>query len=139
MKKAATNPVRILPLKEVRDRIPYSAVQIWRKESAGDFPRRVRLGANRVGWLESEIDAWIAAKIGSRGWRPFEEARAYARSLKLKGSNEWRVFSASSDRPADIPSSPDQVYKDQGWASWGDWLESEIEAWISSKIGERGL
>ena len=98
-----------------------------------------------IEWIElahgsnAEIDAWIAAKIGSRGWRPFEEARAYARSLKLKGSNEWRVFSASSDRPADIPSSPDQVYKDQGWASWGDWLESEIEAWISSKIGERGL
>lgn len=67
MKSAATNPVRILPLKEVRARIPYSSVQIWRKESAGEFPRRVRLGANRVGWLESEIEAWIASKIGERG------------------------------------------------------------------------
>ena len=67
MKSAATNPVRILPLKEVRSRIPYSSVQIWRKESAGEFPRRVRFGANRVGWLESEIEAWISSKIGERG------------------------------------------------------------------------
>jgi predicted DNA-binding transcriptional regulator AlpA len=49
MKNTETNPIRILPLKEVRLRIPYSSVQIWRKENAGEFPRRVRLGANRVG------------------------------------------------------------------------------------------
>ena len=67
MKSTLTNPVRILSLKDVRSRIPYSSVQIWRKEHAGEFPRRVQLGANRVGWLESEIEDWIANKIGSRG------------------------------------------------------------------------
>ena len=24
--------------------------------------------------------------------------------------------------PSDIPASPDNVYKDKGWISWGDWL-----------------
>jgi len=27
------------------------------------FPRPVRLGARAVGWVESEIDAWLAARI----------------------------------------------------------------------------
>jgi len=66
MKNATTTPIKILSNKEVRSRIPYSSVQIWRKENAGEFPRRVKLGANRVGWIESEIENWIASKIGER-------------------------------------------------------------------------
>ena len=67
MKTAETNPIRILPLEEVRLRIPYSSVQIWRKENAGEFPHRVRLGANRIGWVESEIEAWLSSKLGECG------------------------------------------------------------------------
>ena len=61
-----TSPMKILSNKEVLSRVPYSSVQIWRKENAGEFPRRVKLGANRVGWIESEIESWIASKIAER-------------------------------------------------------------------------
>ena len=66
MKTAATTPTIIISDKVVRSRVPYSSVQIWRKEKAGEFPRRVKLGANRVGWIESEIESWISSKIGER-------------------------------------------------------------------------
>ena len=66
MKNAATTPTIIISDEEVRSRIPYSSVQIWRKEKAGEFPRRVKLGANRVGWIESEIESWISSKIAER-------------------------------------------------------------------------
>jgi prophage regulatory protein len=46
--------------------VPYSKVQLWRKEKVGDFPKRVRLGGSRDGWVESEIDEWIAARIAAR-------------------------------------------------------------------------
>jgi prophage regulatory protein len=46
--------------------IPYSRVHIWRLERAGDFPKRVPIGRARHGWLETEIDAWIKAKIAAR-------------------------------------------------------------------------
>ena len=55
-------------------------------------------------------------------WRDFEEARDYARSLGLKSKEEWKEWSKSGDRPPDIPSEPDRVYKDEGWLSWGDFL-----------------
>jgi len=29
----------------------------------GSFPLSVRLGANRVGWLQSDVEAWIHARI----------------------------------------------------------------------------
>jgi prophage regulatory protein len=31
------------------------------------FPKPIRLGASSVGWLESEIDSWIAARAQARG------------------------------------------------------------------------
>jgi prophage regulatory protein len=30
------------------------------------FPRPIRLGLNSVGWLESEVDAWIAKQADRR-------------------------------------------------------------------------
>ena len=61
------NVDRIVSAKERRQFIPYSDMQIWRLEKAGEFPRRIRLGANRVGWSLSELQAWIAAKKNARG------------------------------------------------------------------------
>jgi prophage regulatory protein len=46
--------------------IPWSDMHLGRLEKRGEFPRRVRLGANTVGWLESEIDAFLAAKAAER-------------------------------------------------------------------------
>lgn len=53
----------ILRLSEVQKRVPYSRSTIYLKVSRGEFPRPVNLGARAVGWLESEIDEWIAARI----------------------------------------------------------------------------
>lgn len=46
--------------------IPYSGAHIARLEAAGQFPRRVRLGQNRVVWLVSEIEEWLDARIAKR-------------------------------------------------------------------------
>ena len=54
--------------------------------------------------------------------RGFEEARCYARSLGLKSHKDWQEWRKSGLRPRDIPSRPDEVYKDKGWLSWGDFL-----------------
>src|ERR1700724_1028749 len=35
---------------------------IWGLERAGAFPRRRQITANKVAWLESEVDAWIASR-----------------------------------------------------------------------------
>ena len=55
-------------------------------------------------------------------WRPFEEARKFARSLKLKNQGEWVEYCKSDERPSDIPTNPHNAYKNDGWKSLGDWL-----------------
>jgi prophage regulatory protein len=46
--------------------IPYSGQHIARLEAAGAFPKRIRLGQNRVVWLLSEVEAWLDARIAVR-------------------------------------------------------------------------
>jgi hypothetical protein len=53
---------------------------------------------------------------------PFTVARAYVRKLKLRSRKEWFAWRKSGQRPSDIPSNPDQTYRDDGWISYPDWL-----------------
>lgn len=39
-----------------------SETTIWRLERAGKFPARRKLSDNAVGWLRSEIEAWMASR-----------------------------------------------------------------------------
>ena len=60
---------KFLRLPEVLMRVPYSRSHLWRMERDGKFPKRVKLGPNRVGWLAGEIDAWINSRIIERDTR----------------------------------------------------------------------
>ena len=52
----------------------------------------------------------------------FESSREFVRGLKLKGQVEWKEYCKSSNKPEDIPTAPNQTYKNKGWVSFGDWL-----------------
>jgi len=52
---------KVLNTKQITEATGLSAVTIWRKEKAGEFPVRRQLGSRRVGWLTREIDEWLEA------------------------------------------------------------------------------
>ena len=54
-------------------------------------------------------------------FRSFEEARVFARSLKLKNIGAWQKWSKTDARPKDIPSNPAEYYQEL-WQGWGDFL-----------------
>ncbi len=54
-------------------------------------------------------------------FRPFDEARNFARQLGFGKVDEWRVWNSSGVRPFDIPGSPWVTYKHSGWAGFPDW------------------
>jgi prophage regulatory protein len=58
--------MRLLSNKEVREKVLYSRAHIARLEAEGQFPKRVRLGAARVGWVDEEIEDWIRQRIAER-------------------------------------------------------------------------
>ena len=51
---------------EIVQRIPYSQNHLRRLEAKGSFPKRIRIGANRVAWVRQEIDSWIEARLNER-------------------------------------------------------------------------
>lgn len=57
---------RILLEDEVATITRLSPVTIWRLERKKAFPRRIKLGAKRVGWIEAEVLGWIAARVADR-------------------------------------------------------------------------
>ena len=58
--------MRILSKKDLRALVLYSPAHIDRLEKAGLFPKRVQLGPCRVGWVESEVLAWLEERINKR-------------------------------------------------------------------------
>ena len=58
--------MRILSKKQVKELVLYSPQHIARMEKAGTFPKRVTLGENRVGWVETEVLDWLQTRIDNR-------------------------------------------------------------------------
>jgi prophage regulatory protein len=58
--------MRFLSKRQVRDLVLYSPQHIDRLEGAGKFPKRVKLGPCRVGWVESEVIEWMKQRIAER-------------------------------------------------------------------------
>src|SRR5215204_6507112 len=115
-----------------------------RAERPADIPRNPeRIYANK-GWQGWNDWLGLAAPRVPRlpwrarpgSWKPFEEARTFARSLKLPSTAAWRVFVRSDACPPDIPAqlppdiagTPDRVYAGGGWQGWSDWLGTPVIA-----------
>jgi 3-mercaptopyruvate sulfurtransferase SseA len=88
-----------------------------RPENIPSDPRRVYKDS---GWISFSDFSGIKRKISS-----FEEAKEFVQKLKIKSKKEWNVYSKSGNRPNNIPSNPNIIYKDSGWISFPDFLNYE--------------
>lgn len=63
-----TQQTRILRFKEVSQRTGLKHSWIYAQIRAGKFPPPIVLGKRARGWIESEVDSWIAERVqASRG------------------------------------------------------------------------
>jgi Hypothetical methyltransferase len=94
---------------------------------ANDLPTRIPSQPDKVykghGW-----NGW-ADFLGSQESEPsdrtfvsFDEAKAFAKGLGIKNFTEWARWSSSGERPPQIPSNPNFIYKHEGWSGWGNFL-----------------
>lgn len=56
---------RLISWQELARLLPYSRQHIFRLERAGQFPRRVKLGARRIAWWLPEITQWMRSRSRS--------------------------------------------------------------------------
>ena len=61
-------PKRMVTKKELKTicGVPYSPQHIARLEAVGKFPKRIQFGQQRVGWLMTEVKAWMDERIAQR-------------------------------------------------------------------------
>lgn len=55
----------------------------------------------------------------------YVEAKEIVSKFKLKTVNEWQNYISTNIIPDCLPRSPYDVYKNRGWKSWSDFLNSE--------------
>ena len=63
MNEANQPRLSILRRKQVQARTGLSPSTIYLYIKAGQFPKPVTLGPRAVGWIESEVSEWIAARM----------------------------------------------------------------------------
>jgi prophage regulatory protein len=56
-------PRKILRLPIVLDRTGLSRSTVYQRVTEERFPRPVSLGARAVGWIEADVEEWIARQI----------------------------------------------------------------------------
>ena len=58
--------MELVDAKTLRRMVLYSRQHVARLEKDGRFPKRIRLGKCRVGWLKAEIEAWLKDRMERR-------------------------------------------------------------------------
>ena len=121
--------VRTLKLRSIFEWYAYTKGQHpGRKALPGDIPHAPWYIYKKEGW--TGIRDWLGTEgmvFRRKKYRPFHQARAYVRNLRLKNVSEWRAFCRNKlpmkeRRPLDIPACPNIIYSKDGWKSYGDWL-----------------
>ena len=122
-KKKLTNHANVLPFAEARAFMhqlglkSQRAFDAWCRDSRPEFIPASPRDFYKEEW--TSIDDFLGYK---KSYRPFLEAREFARSKGFRSRREWTQFAASPEFPADIPAHPARPYTGQGWSDWGDFL-----------------
>ena len=68
MAEQIQSALKILRRRQVEQRVGLTRSPLYQRIKDGAFPAPIRLGSKAVGWLEHEIDRWLAEPVQkSRG------------------------------------------------------------------------
>ena len=108
--------------REFTHKLKLTSVRGWEKYcKSGDKPDD--MPSNPNDFYEHEWMGWsdFLNTNATRNYKNFNDAREFARKLGLKGITEWQEYCVSGNKPLNVSSRPDTVYKKE-WVDWRDWL-----------------
>jgi superfamily II DNA or RNA helicase len=95
-------------------------------EKPEDIPANPHQVYANAGWID--WGDWLGTNTvatNRRQYWPFKESRAYVQARNLKSFVGWLAYCKSGTKPESIPANPNNVYWNEGWVSWGDWLGTD--------------
>jgi prophage regulatory protein len=64
-REPSTNSLQILRLPQVCNVTGLRRSMIYQLEAEQRFPKRIKIGIRAVGWIESEVQIWVAKRIAA--------------------------------------------------------------------------
>lgn len=113
--------VRGLKLNNQKEWVNF-AKSIKRNVCMPSKPARIYKEKGWINWGD-----WLGTNIianQNKEFLVFDDARLFAHSLKLNSANQWKEYCKSGNKPFNIPSIPENTYKNKGWVSYADWLNT---------------
>lgn len=56
---------KILSKSQVVEIVGFSARTLYKEVAAGRFPRQIQITPGRVGWLQSDVQAWLDKRVAA--------------------------------------------------------------------------
>jgi len=116
--------------KELVHTLKLSSPQEWKEYCKGkrkDLDEKpINIPPNPKQYYKKEWIDWEDF-LGDSKYLSYEESKKFMHTLELKTTLEWKKYvkgelGGYENRPKNIPTAPDYVYKDEGWIDFGDWL-----------------
>lgn len=134
----ARNWVRKLELKSTRDWTKY--IKSHRPDLPtlpDEIPRAPEKKYKNEGW--SGYGDWLGTgRISNRyaSYQTYDNALKFVHALNLSNYRDWNSYCKGGmkwlpAKPADIPATPNGIYKDAGWVSWSHWLGTSKSALLT--------
>jgi prophage regulatory protein len=121
--------LRYLRLREICRRVGVGYATIYRMMAVGYFPRQVKLFGRTSLWIESEVEAFMNARIAERDQPvPTPEVSPYLRMgevMRLTKMNHAMIYAGV--RAQTFPKWADLPKRGSGW------LKTDIEAWLAAR------
>lgn len=74
--------MRIMRLEEVMTVTGFKRSSVYKYMAMGTFPKPVPLSARAVGWVSTEIEDWIQARVAERDQRSQHQPPGYFRQIR---------------------------------------------------------
>ena len=100
-----------------------------------DIPSSPNSVYKLTGW--NGMKDWLGTSSDEK-YLSFEEAREFSRNLGLKTPREWNRYCVGKmknmlPKPKNIPRSPEQVYRRDGWINYKNWLNKGLMPFEEAK------
>ena len=55
--------MEVLRIKDIMELLSVSRSTVWRWSKQRDFPSKIQLGGNTVGWFQKDLFAWLGSRV----------------------------------------------------------------------------
>ena len=113
---------------------PVSERLSWRTPQRACWVQPRSLRFERVPLLRMRARPASGSIAQASEFAPFDQALAFARTLGLASTFEWREWCREGMRPPNVPSNPHRTYKGGGWQGCGHWLGTGNQSSKAKKV-----